>query len=50
MLDQLEEKRGLASTKTIEEATQPVRPKTAAVRNSSWGVAPADDLDDLDDN
>lgn len=50
MLDAIEEKRGLESTKReIEEqkAPPPVRPKTAGVRNSSWGGG-GDDLDDLD--
>jgi hypothetical protein len=49
MLDALEAKRGVESTKVLEEAPPPVRPKTAAVRtSSSWGAAPADDLDDLE--
>ena len=52
MLDAIEEKRGLESTKReIEEpkAPPPVRPKTAGIRNSSWGGGGGgDDLDDLD--
>ena len=50
MLDALEAKRGLETTKrTIEEPQPPppVRPKTAAVRNSSWGGG-GEDLEELD--
>jgi hypothetical protein len=50
VLDALEAKRGLETTKrTIEEPQPPppVRPKTAAVRNSSWGGG-GEDLEELD--
>ena len=47
-LDQLEAKRGLASTKPVVEPPPQQRPKTAAVGASLWG-APAE-LDDLQDD
>ena len=50
VLDVLEAKRGLGSSKGPEPEAPKPRPKTAAPKNTAgWGAADPDDLEDVDD-